>query len=77
MSPTMTTPADTTASHDLTLRRPEPVAGRAEPAGPAPTCIRAAGFDGWYGEFQALKGISLEIPRCRVTAFIGDRKSVV
>ena len=71
MSPTMTTPADTTASHDLTLRRPEPVAGRAERAGPAPTCIRAAGFDGWYGEFQALKDISLEIPRCRVTAFIG------
>ena len=33
--------------------------------------IRAAGFDAWYGAFQALKGISLEIARCRVTALIG------
>jgi phosphate transport system ATP-binding protein len=33
--------------------------------------IRAAGFDGFYGSFQALKGISLDIPRNQVTAFIG------
>jgi phosphate transport system ATP-binding protein len=67
----MTTPTDTSKGADLTLRRPEIASARAEAAGPAPACIRAAGFDGWYGDFQALKGISLEIPRCRVTAFIG------
>jgi phosphate transport system ATP-binding protein len=33
--------------------------------------IRAVGFDGYYGPFQALKGISLDIPRNQVTAFIG------
>jgi phosphate transport system ATP-binding protein len=33
--------------------------------------IRAVGFDGYYGAFQALKGISLDIPRNQVTAFIG------
>jgi phosphate transport system ATP-binding protein len=36
-----------------------------------PISIRAAGFDGFYGSFQALRGISLDIPRNQVTAFIG------
>jgi phosphate transport system ATP-binding protein len=67
----MTTPTDMPKGPDLTLRRPEIAHARAEAAGPAQTCIRADGFDGWYGDYQALKGISLEIPRCRVTAFIG------
>jgi phosphate transport system ATP-binding protein len=67
----MTTPTDISKGADLTLRRPEIASGRADAASPTPTCIRAAGFDGWYGDFRALKGISLEIPKCRVTAFIG------
>ena len=25
----------------------------------------------WYGDFQALKNINIEIPKIRVTAFIG------
>ena len=36
-----------------------------------PTCIRAAGFNAWYGAFQAIKDLSLDIPRERVTALIG------
>ena len=37
----------------------------------AETAIRVSDFDLWYGDFQALKNISLEIPRNRATAFIG------
>ena len=36
-----------------------------------PSEISVRGFDLWYGDFQALKGIDLEIPRQRCTAFIG------
>ena len=28
-------------------------------------------FNLWYGDFQALKGVNLEIPKNRATAFIG------
>ena len=35
------------------------------------TCIRCRGLDGWYGDFQALHDIDLDIPENRVTAFIG------
>jgi phosphate transport system ATP-binding protein len=34
-------------------------------------CIRARAFSSWYGQFQALKGLTLDIPSRRVTAFIG------
>ena len=37
----------------------------------AETAISIRDFDLWYGDFQALKGINLEIPRNRATAFIG------
>ena len=37
----------------------------------AGTAISIRDFDLWYGDFQALKNISLEIPRNRATAFIG------
>jgi len=33
--------------------------------------IKVRNFDGWYAEFQALKKIQIDIPECRVTAFIG------
>ena len=72
MSASMTTPANAPATGDVTLRRPDIAPAKAAvPAQPPPTCIRAAGFDAWYGEFHALKGITLEIPKNRVTAFIG------
>ena len=35
------------------------------------TSITVAGFNCWYGDFQALQDISLEIPSRRVTALIG------
>jgi phosphate transport system ATP-binding protein len=38
---------------------------------PAETAIRVADFNAWYGTFQALKDICMEIPARRVTAFIG------
>ena len=46
-------------------------AGAAPQPAPAQTCIRAAGFDAWYGSFHALKSITLDIPRRQVTALIG------
>ncbi|GAB4552965.1 MAG: phosphate ABC transporter ATP-binding protein PstB [Phycisphaerales bacterium] len=39
-------------------------------AAPA-TALRAHAFDAWYGDFQALKGVDLEMPERRVTALIG------
>ena len=68
----MTNPTDTPSAHEIHLRKPDFQAITPASAGePAEVAIRAQGFDAWYGEFHALKGISLEIPRCRVTAFIG------
>ncbi|MFM7808035.1 MAG: ATP-binding cassette domain-containing protein, partial [Planctomycetota bacterium] len=37
----------------------------------APACIRATGFSAWYGDFQAIHDLSLDLPRQRVTALIG------
>jgi len=34
-------------------------------------CIRIADFNAWYGSFQALHALNLDIPRNQVTAFIG------
>jgi phosphate transport system ATP-binding protein len=35
------------------------------------TAIRVRGFSSWYGSFQALKSLELDIPYQQVTAFIG------
>ena len=68
----MTTPANTTSPNEIHLRKPDFQSAAPAPNGaPDEVAIRADKFDGWYGEFHALKAISLEIPRCRVTAFIG------
>ena len=34
-------------------------------------CIDIQKFDLFYGDFQALKNVSLQIPKQRITAFIG------
>ncbi|PHQ35980.1 phosphate ABC transporter ATP-binding protein [Rhodopirellula bahusiensis] len=34
-------------------------------------CIRIANFNAWYGSFQAIHDLSLDVPRNQVTAFIG------
>jgi phosphate transport system ATP-binding protein len=33
--------------------------------------VRMSAFDAWYGEFQALKNVNVDIPEKHVTAFIG------
>src|SRR5688500_9565169 len=38
---------------------------------PEETALRMAGFSSWYGEFQAIKDVTLDVPARRVTAFIG------
>ena len=38
---------------------------------PIPTMVRIANFSAWYSDFQALHGLSLDIPEKRVTSFIG------
>jgi phosphate transport system ATP-binding protein len=43
--------------------------GSNAPAGPAKLRIRDLNF--YYGDYQALKGISLDVPENRITAFIG------
>jgi phosphate transport system ATP-binding protein len=72
MSLAMSTPNDATATPTgpAALRRPEAVA-RPDTRPPTEPCIVAHGFDGYYGAFQALKQVSIEIPKQRVTAFIG------
>jgi phosphate transport system ATP-binding protein len=35
------------------------------------TAVTVRGFSSWYGSFQALKGLELDIPARHVTAFIG------
>jgi phosphate transport system ATP-binding protein len=66
--------AATPAATDRSQHAPS-AAAAAEPArAPAPlpeACIRARGFSSWYAQFQALKGLTLDIPARRVTAFIG------
>jgi phosphate transport system ATP-binding protein len=37
---------------------------------PAPK-LQIQGLDAYFGKFQAIKGITIDIPRCRVTAVIG------
>jgi phosphate transport system ATP-binding protein len=52
--------------------KPSPVGeGSAPPQAPLKTAIRIEDFHAWYGEFQALRGIKLDIPEKSVTAFIG------
>ena len=52
-----------------------PVAAAASGPATAPkeaeTAIRVRGFSSWYGSFQALKSLELDIPYQQVTAFIG------
>ena len=41
------------------------------PSGASNVAISIRDFNLWYGDFQALKHISLDIPKNRATAFIG------
>src|SRR6202051_867291 len=48
-----------------------PMAHEAKPAADAAAKLSAANLNFYYGSFQALRGISLEVYANRVTAFIG------
>jgi phosphate transport system ATP-binding protein len=68
-----------TTSHQSQVRQPIEImtslpdlARRREGEEPSPeTAISVRGFSCWYGNFQALQDIDLEIPARRVTALIG------
>jgi phosphate transport system ATP-binding protein len=49
--------------------RPNPARAETRPLEPTKLAVRDLNF--FYGSFQALKGISLDIPQNKVTAFIG------
>ena len=50
---------------------PDEVRAHADVDAATDTCIRCRGLDGWYGDFQALHGINLEVLKNQVTALIG------
>jgi len=43
---------------------------KTSPARPA-AAVRIAHFNAWYGQFQAIKNVDIEIPEKQITAFIG------
>ena len=68
-TPASTSPDEPRPSIEIT-RTPE---AQHQPDGDvaAPTAITVSNFDSWYGDFQALHGVELDIPECRVSALIG------
>jgi phosphate transport system ATP-binding protein len=72
MSPLQTTTMNDVAARLDTSRPPASAAPASGSTAAATECaIHAEGFSAWYGAFQALHGITLRIPRQRVTALIG------
>ncbi len=72
--PPMATPTSPTPpSHGNAAGRPTAAtSGHAhEPPKPAKTAIVVRDFNSWYGTFQALHGLTLDIPHNEVTALIG------
>ncbi|MFM1989692.1 MAG: hypothetical protein RJA99_2649 [Pseudomonadota bacterium] len=60
--------------NDLSVNAPVPVAARGAapgPLAPADVAIRVRDLDFYYGKFQGLKKVSMDIARGKVTAFIG------
>jgi len=50
---------------------PAPSVKASGPETQSPTAIRLRNLNAWYGDFQALWGVTLDIPANRVTSFIG------
>ncbi|MCX5640833.1 MAG: phosphate ABC transporter ATP-binding protein PstB [Planctomycetota bacterium] len=71
----MTTPANAPPPLNVDIKPPTLAVAVSTAVGsenqPEEIAIRAHGLNSWYGTVQALKSISLEIPKCRVTALIG------
>ncbi|MDI9403519.1 MAG: phosphate ABC transporter ATP-binding protein PstB [Limnohabitans sp.] len=64
-----TTPSQHAHGHSVELRAVS-VASTPNTAH-SDTAIKVRGFSSWYGSFQALKSLDLDIPSRHVTAFIG------
>ena len=62
--------AHTTGSSHLPPA-PVPKGANPDPREKVPTAIRVEQFSSWYGDFQALHNITLNVPEKRVTALIG------
>jgi phosphate transport system ATP-binding protein len=65
-----TPPAPTTPAHGHHAVASTAWASGASGAS-AETALKVRGFSSWYGSFQALKSLELDIPARQVTAFIG------
>jgi phosphate transport system ATP-binding protein len=72
------TPKATGPEQDVASRASNPLGRIAERAAaergsqsPTDLALAVAGFNCWYGDFQALHSINLDLPKNRVTAFIG------
>jgi phosphate transport system ATP-binding protein len=59
-----------TADRDFPLLKTQVRAAEAAPA-ELQICLRAAGYSLWYGDRQALRNVSLDVHKHRVTAIIG------
>ncbi|MEI7445939.1 MAG: phosphate ABC transporter ATP-binding protein PstB [Burkholderiales bacterium] len=61
--------------NDISVNAPVPTAsartGHAGPIAPADVAIQVRNLDFYYGKFQGLKKVSMDIARGKVTAFIG------
>ncbi len=66
----MSTPT-TMVSEEVETAAPPALVGRKSQADAAPTALTVRNFSSWYGDFQALHDLNLDIPNHRVTAFIG------
>jgi phosphate transport system ATP-binding protein len=51
--------------------RPLPASSASDLGPPAATTITVRNFNAWYGDFQAIRSVDMDIPECRVTALIG------
>ncbi|MFZ9881126.1 MAG: phosphate ABC transporter ATP-binding protein PstB [Phycisphaerales bacterium] len=72
MQPEPSNPASHAHGHKAVAPVPQIVSHPTHAHGAdAPLAIRTRGFSSWYGSFQALKSLDLDIPAQQVTAFIG------
>jgi len=68
---TATTPVSATPFGKTPTPRVDTAPASGPASAPAATAIKIRGFSSWYGSFQALKDLDLDIPAQQVTAFIG------
>ena len=70
--PEIQKPMQTVQPSRPTAPTPTPEVRHAPAEPPPATAIEIRDFNSWYGSYQALKNINLEVPENRVTAFIGS-----